>query len=97
MPSQRTSKQIESAFTYHAPRPDQVPRYTEIRNRAKAFAEYLASTCPESRELALALTHLEESVMFANAAIARHDTGAMDSTGAPVPPPANAPEAAPAS
>ena len=41
---------------------------------AHEFAIFLTKTCPESRELSLALTHLEEAVMQANAAIARNET-----------------------
>ena len=67
------SMDIEKNFTYHAPKPDQVVRYGEIRARAKQFAEMLLSDCPESRELSLAMTKLEECVMWANASIARNE------------------------
>lgn len=70
----RTLAQVDKAFTYHPPKPDQVPRYTRIRDEAKALALRLASDCPPSRELSLALTHLEDAVMWANAAIARNET-----------------------
>ena len=36
------------------------------------MAERLETLCPDSRELALAITKLEEVVFWANAAIARH-------------------------
>lgn len=62
---------LDKAFTYHAPKPDQIPRYTEIRNQAKEFAEMLTSNCPQSRELSLSITALENVVMWANAAISR--------------------------
>lgn len=64
-------EQIEKAFTYHAPKGDQADRYVKIREGAKGVALLLVSVCPDSRELSLALTHLETAVMFANAAIAR--------------------------
>lgn len=64
---------IEKNFTYHAPRPDQISRYTEIRFYAKKLAELFEMNCPESRELSLAMTKLEEAVMWANAAIARNE------------------------
>jgi hypothetical protein len=44
----------------------------EIRDTAKHLAELLLRRCPASRERSLALTKLEESVMWANASIARH-------------------------
>lgn len=46
--------------------------YQEIREQARALALLLAGLCPASRELSLALTNLEQTVMWANAAIARN-------------------------
>ena len=66
-------EQIQKAFTYHAPKGDQPKRYQEIRATAAAFAMYLVEVCPDSRELSLALTKLEEAVMWANASIARNE------------------------
>jgi len=60
-------------FNYHAPKKDQPKRYENIRRLARNFADYLAENCPESRELSLAVTKLEEAVMWANAAIARRE------------------------
>jgi hypothetical protein len=64
-------KDIANRFTYHRPRADQVPRYEALRTHAKAFAELIGDLCPPGRERALALTHLEETVMWANAGISR--------------------------
>ena len=69
----KTKRQIENNFTYHAPKDGQADRYTRIRAKAKEFAELIAEECPMSRETSLALTKLEESVMWANAAIARNE------------------------
>lgn len=66
-------KDLENRFTYHAPKDGQVDAYQEIRDKAKEFATLLFSQCPQSRELSLALTKLEESVFWANAAIARNE------------------------
>ena len=66
-----TVQQIERCFTYHAPKPQQVDRFYELRKRAKELATVYAELCPPGRETSLALTHLEQSVMWANAAIAR--------------------------
>ena len=66
-------KEIGRRFTYHAPKGDQPERYEQIRNHAKAFATTIVKSCPQSREQSLALTHLEEAVMWANAAIARRE------------------------
>ena len=46
--------------------------YTEIREKAKELAYLIDSTCPDSREKSLAMTKLEECVMWANAGIARN-------------------------
>lgn len=71
--TEKLQAELERRFTYHAPTPDQVPRYDEIRSLAKAIAWHLMEMCPESRELSLALTKLDEVVMHANAAIARNE------------------------
>lgn len=68
-----TPERIESDFTYHAPKGDQAQRYEQIRERAKGLALYLLQVTPQSREQSLALTHLEEAVMWANASIARNE------------------------
>ena len=60
-------------FTYHPPFGNQVEKYTSIRNTTWQLAEYLIKCCPDSRELSLAITKLEEAVFWANAAIARHE------------------------
>jgi hypothetical protein len=64
---------VQKDFTYHPPKPDQVPRYTEIRETFAAVALGLMQNCPPSRERSLALTALEEAVMWANASIARNE------------------------
>ena len=67
----RSLQQAERAFTYHPPKEDQPPRYVALRDAAKAYAELVIAYTPPGREQALALTKLEEAVMWANAAIAR--------------------------
>ena len=64
---------IEKNFTYHAPKGDQPERYEKIRYKAKMLAAYIVEYCPESREKSLAITKLEECVMWANASIARNE------------------------
>lgn len=62
---------LEKNFTYHAPTEEQKIVYSEIRKIAHVYANYLQDHCPASRELSLALTNLEQVVMWANASIAR--------------------------
>lgn len=64
---------IDKRFTYTAPKGDQPQRYVDIRATAKTFAELLVAKCPHSRELSVALTKLEEVVMWSNASIARNE------------------------
>ncbi len=73
MPSQDIKARIENDFTYHAPTPEQVQRYNQLREAAKSFALLIVELTPPSREQSLALTELEKAVMFANAAIARNE------------------------
>lgn len=63
---------LENRFTYHPPTPAQVPIYVDVREAGLRLAQVVNRYAPESRELSLALTHIEEAVMWANAAIARH-------------------------
>lgn len=64
---------IDNNFKYHKPKDDQPERYNAIRFEAKAFARSVLKRCPNSRERSLALTKLEEAVMWANASIARNE------------------------
>lgn len=63
-------------FTYHKPNADQVERYEGIRAKALLFAMEVCGSCPESRERSLAITKIEEAVMWANSAIARNEVDA---------------------
>ena len=72
-PSEADAKKLEVNFTYHVPKGDQPERYAYIRAKAKTFAELLLAECPPSRELSLAITKLEECMMWANSSISRHE------------------------
>lgn len=63
---------IENALTYHAPKEGQPEKYLQLRNEAKSLALSIDVLCPDSREKSLAMTKLEEAIMWANAAIARN-------------------------
>ena len=65
-------QRIETNFTYHKPKEGQVMKYEVIRDNAKDLAYLFEFHCPDSREKSLAMTKLEEAVMWANAAIARN-------------------------
>lgn len=69
---------IENWFSYHAPTPEQLTQYQEIRLAAKVFAEVLNRHVPTGADKTAAMRKLRETTMAANAAIACY-----------VPPPAN--------
>ena len=66
-------ERIERDFTHHPPKEDQAARYAIIRADAKDLALRIVEMTPASREQSVALTKLDEVVMFANAAIARNE------------------------
>ena len=63
---------LENRFTYHPPSNRQAETYEALRAIALNYARTIDQQCPDSREKSLALTHLEQAVMWANAAIARN-------------------------
>ena len=65
--------EVENNFTYHAPKPGQPERYQRLREKAKELAYLIHQECPPSRERSVALTELETSLFWANAAIARNE------------------------
>jgi hypothetical protein len=65
-----TPEQIENIFTYHKPFGTQAERYETLRTTARTLAGMINEGCPESREKALALTNLQQAIMWANASIA---------------------------
>ena len=69
----KMSEQLEKTFTYHAPKGDQPERYVRLRDQAKQLAYDIVKNTPSSREQSLAITHLEEAIFYANAAIARNE------------------------
>lgn len=63
---------IENNFMYHKPKEGQNEKYEKLRAKAKELAYMIEEFCPFSRERALAFANLEQSVMWANAGIARN-------------------------
>lgn len=63
---------IENNFSYHRPQEGQAESYERLREEAKELAYSIDALCPNSREKSLAMTKLEESIMWANASIARN-------------------------
>ena len=71
--SAEDKERADNNFKYHSPKGDQVDRYPHIRKRAKELNDTILRLTPKSREQSLALTKLEEAVMWANASIARNE------------------------
>lgn len=67
----RLRSRINNDHTYHRPPPEIAPNFVTIRDKAKELALLMVDLCPMGRELSSALTNLEQSVMHANAGIAR--------------------------
>jgi hypothetical protein len=63
---------LVTRFTYHPPKGGQPALYEKIRYQALTVAQDWDETAPDSREKSLAISHLEQAVMWINAAIARH-------------------------
>ena len=63
---------IENDFRYHAPSPEKVMKHEIVRNKCKELALFILENCPPGRERALAITKIEEAMMWANAAVARN-------------------------
>lgn len=67
------SEELSNRFTYHPPKDEnQKVKYEKIRKMGFDFANYINNFLPDCREKSLAITKLEEVVMWANAGIARN-------------------------
>ena len=71
---------LEVVYTYHPPNKTAIPKFNQLREEAYKFALLMDNLCPKSRELNEAQTKLEEVIMWANAAIARHECSVMPAT-----------------
>jgi len=66
-------RRVNNDFVYHAPFGDQLARYAALREAGRLLAIQIVNDTPISREQSLALTNLEQAIMFANAAISRNE------------------------
>jgi len=65
-------ERIENDFTYHEPDAGKIESHQYIRRCCLQLADDLIHNVPPGREQSLALTKLEEVMMWANAGIARN-------------------------
>jgi hypothetical protein len=63
-------QQITDQFTYHPPKPEDMAKFTAIREAALKFALVIAENTKECSEQYTAINKTREAVMWANAAIA---------------------------
>lgn len=70
MRAQTQEEQIRHSFTDHPPKEDQSERYASLRRHGRDLADEILRRVPDSRERSLALTKVEEAVMWANKGIA---------------------------
>lgn len=76
MPDNPLFERIEHNLTNHPPvSAEVVVLFETLRHHAKTLAFVIADLVPSSREQSLALTALEETVMWAVAGIARNQDG----------------------
>jgi hypothetical protein len=64
---------MDDRFKHHPPKSDAViGLHQTMREVADHFFNVVTDYCPDSREKAIAITKIEEAMMWANAAIARN-------------------------
>lgn len=68
------TERIERDYQRLIPDPNTLAydHYEVIRRRARNFIKEVARSVPESRELSLAMTHMEQVVMYSALGLARH-------------------------
>lgn len=66
-------KDLENRFSFHpANTEEKRNEHTSVRQHCLDLALWINDKMPEGREKSLAITHLEEVMMWANAGIARN-------------------------
>lgn len=65
-----TDSDLDNRFRYHRPTEEAIKLHAIVTEETLALAKKLRDICPDGRNLSLALTHLEDVRMRANAAIA---------------------------
>ena len=63
---------LDNRFVYHSVDDRQTAIMRSLRTQLLMVAKYMCANSPESRELGLAVTKLEEAMMWFNAGVARN-------------------------
>lgn len=66
---------IDEVFSFHPATPETGPIHDQIREICRSTAKDLDILMPECPEATLAIRKLQETMMFANAAVAIHGPG----------------------
>ena len=74
-----TPADLDNRFKHHTPTQSKIMKHEVVRARCRDLATTLVDVCPPSRECNKAIEHLEEVMMWSNAAIARHNRPAIES------------------
>lgn len=61
---------IAELFRYHPPTPDQLPKYTALREAALVFARVIEANVVNCEDRSVAIRHVRDALMTANAAVA---------------------------
>jgi hypothetical protein len=70
---------LNNWFSYHAPTPEQLVAYNDIRAAAKIYAETVNKHVPDSADKTAAMRKIRESVMAANLAVACYQKPTVES------------------
>lgn len=69
--NEKTTEMINNNFVYHCPPASVRMDFFLLRNLGKDLASLINDVVPDGREKSLAITKIEEAIMWANAGIAR--------------------------
>ncbi len=64
---------VSKKFAYHKPSAQGIDQIARVRQAASLFEDELTRACPPSRELSVAITHLETVVMWATKSVVVND------------------------
>lgn len=66
---------LDNWFVYHPPSPEQVPTFEAIRDAGYQMAETIMQQVPPSPDRTVAIRHIRDAVMNANASLACYPEG----------------------
>ena len=71
--TKQQAEDLGNRFRYHPPTGGKAAKHEAVREACLKAAIELTNLCPESRELSMAISHLDQAMMAGNAAIARYE------------------------